>query len=668
MDPKLMAALKSLLEARKNAREVGESIAPSDEDAFIKRETGGKYSRKDLEPLLATSGSNLVRSMMNGATMHLADNVIGMFSPQQADESRLRSDYYEQEHPLRAAAGDIAGAVATGHAFTGLFGAGEGANTIVQTAKAGAKAGAGYGAADAFGRADGKPVSEKIDAAAGGAVMGGAAGGLLSGALGAGAAMVSPERHAIGRIAHAIEKDGGLQALQTKLGEFVKAGRGDVVTMADLGPHLRQALDFAANASDDVLVPAAELIEARTSNRAARLLSDVRANLGAPASLMNPSAALPAAAARSGEPDAGLRALQLAGNTSKVGQGYDALAEQNPSFDVSSLPLDKPRIARLWAQARAAGNLSAKGPLDDLIAKITANNPSIGREQAQEAAQAIASAQAKDAGAAMPSMERGVTLADLQQLRRGVKGQADAAWRAGNGEMGKALGGIQTHVDDVLEAGAPGFQAQNAAYKGARDLERGLDAGHDWWKMADHRELARKVASLKSQPGALDEFRRGIASGLVEDLQAAATNRDKARELMQGSEDLDAKLKLIFGDKNSFGSFMARAKAERELGKLSSTVGGSQTARRTAGQQLDPEHAGLDLALHGPGMIKSALGQLAKMAMTKRVASQMGPSLLTQGAPSIEQLFSTMGQQPHLAGAGITTLGPMGLMSLFNNH
>jgi hypothetical protein len=653
MDPTLMAALKALLEARQNAKEAGETIAPADEDAFIQRETKGKFSRKDLEPLLAASPSNLIRSIMNGATGHLADNAIGMFSPAQAEESRVRSSYYEQEHPKRDMLGGLMGAMLTGKGIGEVLGPAAETNTLRQTVQAGAKGGAGYGAVDAAGRADDQDLAGKVDAASRGAVTGGVIGGALSGVVGTGLAMFSPQRYATGRIASAIEKDGGVDALRARLKSFVDAGRGDHVTVADLGPHLRQALDFAANASDDVLIPVAELMEARTAGRAGRLLADARAGF---------------AASGMGEPNFAARAAQLKDNTAKVGRDvFEPIEQQQTTTpNVSSLPLDKPRIARLWQRAKEAGNISTRGPLDDLIEKLTKSNPGTPRSVLEDAAAKITASAAKDAGHAAPSLDRAPSLSDLMQLRRGVDGQVSEAFGKGNGTMGNALKEIRSHLDDVLNTHA-NYSEANAAYKGAKDLERGLESGHDWWMKADHRQLASTVHQLKSQPGALDEFRHGIASGLVEKLQSAASNRDTARELMQASEDLDAKLKVIFGDKNTFNEFMSRVKAEREMGKLSSTIGNSATARRLTAQGHDPENLGLDLAAHGPGMIRGALLQLAKLAMTKKVASGMGPRLLTQGAPNIESILGTMGQQEPLAGAGTNLMAPMGLMSLFGH-
>lgn len=669
MDPKLIEILKTLLAARTNARDAGATISPSDEDAFIRQMSKGKFSRKDLGPLLGTGAMNmasdLVRAGMNGATAHLADDAIGLFSPEQAEESRLRSEYFKQEHPKLSFTAELAGSLGLGKILDALLGGTE-VHTVAESAKAGAKAGAGYGAAAGFGESNGEDFTDRLKSAATGGLVGGAAGGAVGTLFGAGVSAFSKKRPGLARLTKAIEDDGGLEAIKSNVEANVKAGRGEVITLADMGPHLRQALDFAANASDEVLIPAAQLLEARNAERAARLLADARANMGAPARLINPRPNMGgSAAALEGEPDAALRAGQLAQNSRAVGaKVYGDLEAQNPTFDIRTLPLDKGKIARLWQNARAAGNLTGKGPLDDLIARLTAANPTVPTSKLAQVAKQFSEG----------ATERPVTFSDLQTLRQGLDGQTGAAFRSGNGAMGNALKDIQSHVDDVLEAGAPGFRAANTAYRGAKDLERALQSGSDWWQKADQRQLMRVVESLKAKPGALDEFRHGIASGLVEKLQAAATNRDVSREIIQGSQDMNAKLRVIFGDKSTFDAFLLRVKAEREMAKLAQTIGGSQTARRMAAQGYAPEELGVDLLAHGPmSMAKRAALAYGRATMRKGAADAMGPALLTQGADNIRGLLDAMHGNPEplmgYKGAMLPAFGStIGLMNLFGHE
>jgi hypothetical protein len=374
-------------------------------------------------------------------------------------------------------------------------------------------------------------------------------------------------------------------------------------------------------------------------------------------------------------PDFLLRQRQLEQNTSDVGDKvYGDLAAQNPHFDVSTLPLNKPLISRLWSGAKLAGDINAEGsPIDELITKLTKANPGMKPAEIQQAAQSIAASSSADASAsgglaAFAQPPRPITLDDMTSLRRALEGRASSAFKAGNGSLGNSLAGVKDQVSSALEAGAPGYKDANAAYKAANDLERALDEGHDWWMKADSRELGRVVAEKSQQPGALAEFRNGIASGLVEKLQSAATNQDVARQITQASEDMNAKLKLIFGDAKTFDAFMARAKAENEMSKASGVVSGSATARRLAAQGISIPDVAVDAAL-SPS--KAATGVLAtvskytKGALNRRTADAMGPQLLTQGASSIDELLRRMTEQAPLLDATKNIAAPAGLMSLF---
>src|ERR1700738_1862907 len=101
MDPILLAALQKLLAAQANAKQQGvDEFHPAAIDAFLRTETGGKFGYRDYAALQQVNGSNLLRSGMNAATFNLADNAIGLFSPKQADESRIRSKVFAAAHPL----------------------------------------------------------------------------------------------------------------------------------------------------------------------------------------------------------------------------------------------------------------------------------------------------------------------------------------------------------------------------------------------------------------------------------------------------------------------------------------------------------------------------------------------------------------------------------------
>ena len=672
MNPDFLKAVMALQAKIKELKAQGVRVSGDNIDEFLKAQTSGQYGLADYRKIQGNDAANMIRSFGYGISANQLDNILGIFSKPAADESRARQEAYSEYHPLHAITGELLGGLATGKAMEAPLGAILGkANTVGRAALHAGAAGAVYGGVDAEGRADNASLGEKVQATAVGAGLGGVLGGALGAGFAGGAKVLSRDGAATNRILSAIKKDGGWDALRANLADMVKAGRGKDVTLADLGPHLRQSLDFAVNESDQVLVPTVELMQARTAERAARLLSDVRTNLGRPAKLIGEQPNLTPDQARSGEPDFLLRQRQLAKHTSNEGgRLYDELAAQNPDFNVNELPLDKPKIARLWQDARLAGNIGSEGsPLNDLIQTLTKSNPGMKPAEIQQAARSVAASSTKDAvSSGMPSAftpkERPVTLDDLTGLRRALEGQAKTAFKAGNGPMGYAMAGVKGEVDNALEAGAPGYRGVRAAYKGMKDLERGVEEGHDWWFKADKRELARVVTDKTAQPGALDEFRHGIASGLVEKLQGTASNRDAARELVQGGSDLQAKLQLIFGDESTFQSFMQRVKAERTLGELAQTFSNSATSRRIASRGIDPASIGMDLVTRGPSGALGALKSVGRAALLRRTAEKMGPSLLTQGAPDIASLIARLTGASPLASSALLSRAPTGLMSI----
>lgn len=659
MNPDFLKAVMEMQAKIKELKSQGVNVTGDNIDEFLKAKTNNQFGLKEYRAMQGNTADNMIRSFGYGISANQMDNIIGLFSKSAADESRARQEAYSEYHPLHSLTGELLGGLGAGKIMEPALGAVlPEARTAAGAALHGATAGAVYGGVDAEGRADGASLSDKADAFGNGALGGAILGGTLGAGIAGGSKLLSADNAGTNRIIAAIQKDGGWDAVRANLANMVKAGRGNEVTLADLGPHLRQALDFAANESDKVFVPTTELLQARTGERAARLLADVRANMGAPASLAGGPPNMPPDQVRSGEPDFQLRQRQLQANTSAVGNKvYGDLSAKSPEFDVSTLPLDKPKVSRLWNDARLAGNITEQGPLDALIAKLTAANPAA-------PADAIRATATHVAGLQGGAVERPASLNDMMSLRQALEGQTEKAFRAGNGAMGNAMAGVKGEVDNALEAGAPGYKAANTAYRGANDLERGNDDGHDWWFKADKRELARVVAEKAQQPGALDEFRRGIASGLVEKLQGTSSNRDAARELMQASTDLDAKLKLIFGDENTFQSFMARVKAERTMGMMAQTIGNSSTSRRVAARGIDPASLGIDAAIKGPGMVPGLMSSAGKAMLLRRTAEQMGPSLLTQGAPNIESLITHLTGASPLVGKGALAMPTTGLLSM----
>ncbi len=92
---------------------------------------------------------------------------------------------------------------------------------------------------------------------------------------------------------------------------------------------------------------------------------------------------------------------------------------------------------------------------------------------------------------------------------------------------------------------------------------------------------------------------------------------------------------------------MRRAGSEADLHKLNAAVGGSATARRLQSAGVSHGELGIDIAekaIKGGlfGSVLKAAGTAAKGAITRGTARAMGPSLLTQGTPAIDQFLTSL--------------------------
>lgn len=659
MNPILLAAIQKLLAAEAKAKQQGVAFHPTAIDAFLKEETGGKFGYPDFAKLQEINGSNLMRSGMNASSFNLADDAISLFSPEQANESRVRTRVFSDAHPVADAGAGLIAALGTGHGLTKLLpflaGLGE-AKTVGQAVLRGAGTGAGYGALSSAGAADDGTITDRLSAASRGAVTGAVAGGVLAGGVAGARALYSPTVRAARRLGDAVTQSGGVPTLRAKVAELAANGRGDVATLGDLSPEMKQAADFAANNNDQALIGLTKVLKTRQTDQTGRLLNDVQTTLGD-----NPNASARQAALVDSR-------RQWADGAS----GYGGLRDANPSFDLSSLSsaLNKPTVRSAWRQARLGGDLVENSPLDKMIQKLAASNPGKSPDEIRAAAEYFTNAAAQDAGkVGAVQGSRPVTFDDLQQLVRALRGRAKSAWLKGDGASGSAYTTIADAATNALEEGSPGFKAVNAEYAQRKGLESALQAGQDAWSVDDPRSLGEQMAGMKGD--ALAQFRYGMASKLVAQLRSAATNRDVARQLLDRSQALDEKLKLAFGDRATFESFMSRVKSEGDLSGLKGAVGGSQTARRLQAAGYDPAEMGIDALAHPGGLAMQLLragSHAAKGVLARGTARQMTPWLLTQGATNIDALLRQVGQPAPLVGARATIAAPMGLTSLFDHQ
>lgn len=677
MDPILVQAIRQMLMAQKQAPSKGISLSPDDLEAFMRESTKGKYGYADAQKYLkgidtSISPRNLGRSFTQGALFNFGDEALGMLPKAigggegaKAD-MRLRDDLFKDAHPIADAAAGITGGVATGLLLPG----GEAA-TLGRAALKGAGYGAAYGAASGLGAGEG--AGDRLERGAIGAGVGGALGGAFGGGMGMWRSMRNPAAIAQGKIDGAITSSGGIDDLLNQLQKFKDAGRGDIVTPTDLSPAMNEAADFAANINPKARIQLRNIHDARQADVGSRMLQDTQ-------DALSQGGIAPDANAEA-------RAAQLAKNTRDFAQspaGYAGIEAANPKFNLDEFRdiLSKPTVKGAWKQARLSGTLTAEDPVDQLLQAITKSNPGLSKAEAKAAADAVRSSAVQDAarqgvelnaGIKAPT-DRPVSFSDLQQLAQEFHDRSQAAWANKRGALGQAYGTLEDAVKEGMAKTVPNYPAVDAEYAARKELERVSQEGVDWWNKADSRQLQARVSQLK--PDQLTEFRTGLASELLKQLDNAKTNRNVANEIMASSQAMQRKLEVVFGSKDILDQYMSNAALEKQMSRLGEAVGGSPTARRTAGQ--DAADVGASAMLHGPAGALSSGAHLAskviKRAAMREAGGEMAPFLATQGAPDIEKLLKGWADRtPELlspfAAKGARALtygGTQGVGSLFN--
>lgn len=608
-DPILLAALRRLM--REQARLEAAGVTPHDLEAWLRAETGNKYGLSDAKKVISgidpsINARNVGRSFLQGVLMDWGDELGGaVFGDDFKEDMRLRQDMFRSQHGTADMIAGMAGGVTSGLAAAPFTGGGSLAAGIAKGAATGAVAGGLTGAGHAEGG-----FKERTNAAALPAALGMGMGALVPAAVGTGRLALSPAARAERRLASAVGRSGGVTALEQRAGEFRNAGKGGEVMLGDLSPHLRAEMDFAANTADDVRVPLEDRVAARHADAAARLGQDAESFLGG----------APDAEARLGELEG--RRIQFANGP----DGFEGLRENNAAIDADQVNqalaplLQHPTIQAAWQQAARLRLLPPKAP----------------------------------AGVS--------SFAELQSLKMRLDSAVGALYKQGLVPDAQQLSRARDAVVQIAEQFADGYAGVNARYAGMHRLEEAVRRGMSAWGESDSRALVREVGAMA--PEELTELRSALASQLLAKLRGAASNRDQAQELMVASRAMQDKLRIVFGDEDTFRAFMERVGMERDMARMRGAYGGSSTARRTAAQTMDPMEMA-SAAQGGPAAMASVGMRAGKTALARNTARQLGPMLMTQGADQIDEFLRRFRLRPPTVGAGASTVAPMTFGGLF---
>jgi hypothetical protein len=430
-----------------------------------------------------------------------------------------------------------------------------------------------------------RSVSEPAAAAAAvgtGVALGGRAGNRAARAI-------RPKYRAARRLDSAIEREGGVQRLIQQLQEFNRTGRTDVV-LSDLGPHLASEADFAANANDELRTNLQDIHAERRRAAPQRLIQDVEQ------------------VAPGGYSDAQATQARLQAEQAEFAggpQGFQGLRDRNPVIAPEGAGrlgafLQSPKLAKVWQDASAVGAVGPLPPAEALSFEV------------------------------------------LQNLKERLDGLTDAAWRKGDGDLGRRLGAARDELVSTLAESVPNYAEVSAKYAEFSKARSAVEAGLETWRSRDMQlpELQRVITSYSAPEREL--FRQGVLAAYLRDVENAQTNRNFARQMLDESPVQQKKLELIFGGESGFKEALVRFRQENSMARLAEIVGGSQTHRRGMATSLDAVDGLTDAAVAGPLGAARAAGRQVPGMIAKREARHLAPVFRTRGSSALEQLLRAL--------------------------
>lgn len=381
----------------------------------------------------------------------------------------------------------------------------------------------------------------------------------------------------------AIQESGGAGALQDAQTALQNAGRGEGAVPADLSPTLQGYANSAVNAAaPGVRAPLQDAILSRNAGQPQRLADDLRELFGT--ELNGPQ--------RQAQLHAMIQSIENDPET-----GYQALNE-------AVGPIQDPRLMEFLG--RPGVKAAYQRAVDNLA---TTGETSIG-----------------------PDFQT------LNATRKTLANQADAAFRAGNGDQGAAFSHAANELRGILADNVPAFEDLQGRVANAKSM---LDAANDAGDVLQNETLhglADKVNGLSGD--ALTEFRRGLASKLYDQLASMRTGRGIASTLLT-DPGLQAKLEVAFGDQQTFQRFLDRVGAEKAMSGTGAIFGNSQTAARMAGASDMTSNLPVSggLSIHEGGLRPYLFSHLPKGSATV-TANPMAQALLTP--QSLDQFLQTV--------------------------
>lgn len=294
---------------------------------------------------------------------------------------------------------------------------------------------------------------------------------------------------------------------------------GKPLTVADLGPNSRSLIGAAYRAGGDGKAVIEQFFEQRSLDQIGRMTDDVAGAVGAQPSEFGPVSDALRAERRSNAADL-----------------YD------PAFRSTGVEITEPLAAILSTPA--------------------------GKDALRAARKAV-----ENKRAAKTDEAGNLTVEFLDQVQRHMRGKADAARRGGNGEVARDLDALRGELIDSLP---PELRTAMQQYRLDSEKMDAIALGREFMK-GDSETLGKTIAGYT--PEQKDLFRLGAARELRGKMAKTNDNSDLTRTFR--NEDMRERIKYIFGDTETYQTFMQRVAAEEQMQiTRNTTLKGSQTAQR----------------------------------------------------------------------------------------
>ena len=271
----------------------------------------------------------------------------------------------------------------------------------------------------------------------------------------------------------------------------------------------------------------------------------------------------------------------------------------------------------------------------------------------------------------LPEVDATLNLRGLDQAYRGMRAQADEAFRNGNYELGRALKDEANALRDKLDDMFPEYAEARAVYKSDSEMIEALEMGRDFMSPAktNSRTIRREIADLDE--GQLEAYRMGAVDAIRQSIYRSAKDGTNIQNRFFGTKEMRDRLRLLYPDGDA-----GQAQYDQMLNRLSqetqmqSTLGATYGARSTpmaqeVGEQLADEGA-VDISGFNPraGLLSNAAD------MTYRA---LGARLRGAGSPATREATAELLMDPvavpasPLAPVGVTQVASPAMQELRRN-